>query len=109
MVLLKLRRSYFYRGKLGKTIGQILQQLRGEDGRGGEELKIGDEISVQRTTVDEKSMNQKTVVTAGRVIYINQAHHYFTVEFPSGLRESFPMTRPVDDRGHERKARSRAY
>lgn len=71
-------------------------------------MKIGDEISVQHETLDEKTLNKRIVTRRGRIIFVNRAHHLFTVEYPDGQKESFKMTRPVDDPDHHH-ARSRAY
>ena len=57
-------------------------------------MKLGDYITVKHETLDEKTLNRKTVLRRGRVIFINRSHHLFCVEYDDGTRESFKMERP---------------
>lgn len=54
-------------------------------------MQVGDKISVVPETVMNYDDKMKPVhgMMQGRVCYIHSKNRYFTVEFPSGVRESF--------------------
>lgn len=54
-------------------------------------MQVGDAISVMSETVCNYDEHMKPVygMIKGTICYIHPKNRYFTVEFPSGLRESF--------------------
>ena len=60
-------------------------------------MQVGDTVSVKAHTLDERTQRVQTVMRKAQVIYIHPKHRFYTVQFESGVRESFDFERRVGE------------
>ena len=77
-------------------------------------MQVGDIVHVKSVVPDERTQALRTLMRKARVIYIHPKHRFYTVQFESGVKESFDFERRVgEDRptkhGFHQGSRSRKY
>lgn len=77
-------------------------------------MQVGDIVHVQSAVPDQRTQSTRMVTRKARVIYIHPKHRFYTVQFESGVKESFDFERRVgEDRptknGFHQGNRSRKY
>lgn len=77
-------------------------------------MQVGDIVKVKSVVMDERTQAQRKVMRKARVIFIHPKHRFYTVQFESGVKESFDFERRVgEDRptkhGFHQGNRSRKY
>ena len=60
-------------------------------------MQVGDIVRVKARVLDETSQKVKSVMRKAQVIYIHPKHRFYTVQFESGVRESFDFERRVGE------------